>query len=400
MDELSSESPTSNTGWLKTTLNLLVAIPFVLLALWVLIADLLYPGNLLFQDSVSMMVMGLFLMLISFGLVVLAILPKRVIIAANLLLLMRVGMGWPLSLFVDHSLACRIVSFCLFVFCAYYLVSALRLAGLKLHLRPWVRWKHSLLTVFLSVAVAIIGVLIILFGYLEAGKSIMGSYVQFSWSGISLVERVLVKEGHQVHLIGMMHVGDGSFYKELNKRMYTAPEQGRRLVLTEGVSDSQNLLPADFKSGELYANFANALGLEPQNEPISPEQEQAERKEDFDVPGVTFRNADIDVSELDEEHVERLVSMLTFFASLGTPESLTAAPEGVSGQDMEELFFEVLLGQRNDVLMEHFEKSGSSFSEVFIPWGAAHLPDIEERLLEQGYTEELEVVRPVVEFWK
>ena len=36
--------------------------------------------------------------------------------------------------------------------------------------------------------------------------------------------------------------------------------------------------------------------------------------------------------------------------------------------------------------------------EVFIPWGAAHLPDIEARLLERGFVQQDEIIRPIVRF--
>jgi hypothetical protein len=59
-----------------------------------------------------------------------------------------------------------------------------------------------------------------------------------------------------------------------------------------------------------------------------------------------------------------------------------------------------LIGARNQVLMDRFDAMNSEFSEVYIPWGAAHLPDVEKRLIERGYQQVTEIKRPIVAFWK
>jgi hypothetical protein len=228
----------------------------------------------------------------------------------------------------------------------------------------------------------------------------MGHYVQISWGGISLVERVFEKDGQSVHLIGMMHIGDGSFYNDLNERMRTTPSVGKRIILTEGVADAQELLPAGFKSGQTYAKLARSLGLQPQNAPTEPDLRDAEPQVPVEIPGVTFQNADIDVSDLDEEHLELLIALLEMLDVDDIAEFLVAQPQGVSGRDIELLLADGLIGQRNEVLMENFAESAAEYTEVYIPWGAAHLPDIEARLLEQGYTQRDEVIRFIVRFWQ
>lgn len=390
-----------DAGRPKMTLNLVAAALTTILALWLTVADFAYPGNLLFQDSASLLLVGLYLSTLFLLVLVLAVFPKRVIIGANLLILARGAMGWPLSLVIDHSLACRILSLALLVLSLYYLASSLRRPLLALHLRPWLNGKHSIVAVLVWVGTGILTIPVLLFGYLEASKSLLGHYVQFSFQGINLVERVFEKDDQRVHLIGMMHIGDGTFYTDLNRRMRTAPETGRRLVLTEGVADAQGILPEGFKSGETYAKLAAALGLKPQNAPQKPgpaSRQSAPSGARTRINGVTFQNADIDVSALDERHKTVLVAILDMLDVDNMSELLLAQPEGITGRDVELLLFDGLLGQRNDVLMDHLAESGPGFSEVFIPWGAAHLPDIEQRLLGLGYTQQDEVVRPIVRF--
>lgn len=392
-----------DSGRTKMTLNLIAAALSSLLALWLTIADFAYPGNLLFQDSASMLVTALFLSTLFVLALVLAIFPKRIIVGANLLILARGAMGWPLSLIMDHSLACRLLSLALLVLGIYYLASSLRRPLLGIHLRPWVNGRHSIIAILSWVGIGIGSVPVFLFGYLEASRTILGHYVRFSFKSIDLVERVFEKDGQRIHLVGMMHIGDGSFYRELNQRMRAAPTTGRRLVLTEGVADEQGILPDGFKSGRTYAKLAGSLGLEPQNNPIKtdPGKQPAPRPDSITrINGVTFQNADIDVSALDEKHKAILVAILEMLDTSSLAELIVAQPEGFTGRDVELLLFEGLLGQRNDVLMEHFTRSGPDYTEVFIPWGAAHMPDIEQRLLDLGYTLQSEVIRPVVTFGK
>ena len=194
--------------------------------------------------------------------------------------------------------------------------------------------------------------------------------------------------------------------------MRTPLGNGKRIVLTEGVADEEDILPSAFKSGQAYAKLAGALGLDPQPQntstkqgrksqaaPVESSREPRKESAPAVLPGVTFKNADIDISALDEKHREVLVAILEMLDTDNIAELLVAQPEGVTGRDIELLLFDGLLAQRNDSLMRHFEESAPGHTEVFIPWGAAHLPDIEQRLLSRGYTQQNETVRPIVRFW-
>jgi hypothetical protein len=50
--------------------------------------------------------------------------------------------------------------------------------------------------------------------------------------------------------------------------------------------------------------------------------------------------------------------------------------------------------------MEVFAEEESGFAEIVIPWGAAHMPDLERRLLALGYREVREHRRRGIDFWK
>lgn len=384
----------------KVVVNVIAAALTTILALWLVWADLSFPGTLLFQDSASLTVLLLFVLGLFLSTLVLAPLPKRLATAACLLALSRASLGWPLSLIIDYNLACPLIDFALLALGLFHGWSALRRSSQQVQNRPWVSGRHSLIAVLLGVMLLILALPTILLGTVHASKDLLGDYVKISWRGVSLVERVFEKDGRRVHLVGMMHIGDGSFYRELSQRMRTPLDGGRRLILTEGVKDSQGLLPEGFKSGETYSNFAKILGLTPQSSVKDLAGSVESTGNSVETPGVEFRNGDIDVSALDEDSLETLVTLMEWLDTGSLATLLTTQPEGVSSYDLERLMRDGLLRQRNDALMAHFSEAETNFEEIYLPWGAAHLTDLEERLRRQGYVQKEETIRPIVRFWE
>jgi hypothetical protein len=208
-----------------------------------------------------------------------------------------------------------------------------------------------------------------------------------------------------------MHIGDGTYYRDLKERMNAdQPAGGRRLVLMEGVSDRNQLLPKDFAKGNTYANLAAALGLEAQQslEPSVPagatptpgslggESPSVDAGQD----SIVWQNADIDISELEPRHQTLLIALLGVFSGGNLQDMLLADVGEATGEDLEDLFKNALIGARNQALMDRFDAMNSGFAEIYIPWGAAHLPDVELRLIERGYRQASETRRPIVTFWK
>lgn len=368
-------------GW-----NVLAALSFLGLAVWTLIADLTHPGHLLLQDSLSNLFLGLFLtagMLVS---VIFAGFPKRILIPAVVLITIRYSMGWPLLHWMDLRPACLLVDAGLVGLALAHLGLSMR--GRIFTGRPWLRWQHSvamggtfLLSSLLSLPLGLVGIAHVI-------ESTSLGYVRISPRGIDLTERVFEKEGRRVHLVGMAHIAEGGFYEALNENL-AGPVEGRRLVLMEGVSDRENLLPESFASGKTYRTMAEKLGLAEQTlgfavQPGDEETEEADAWERWAERGVDFVHADIDVSEFDPEHREQLVTLLSGMENMDLA-NFFAMPEGLDAAALEELIVEALVGQRNRRLMEVYEAEAADYAEVFIPWGAAHLPDLERRFTALGY---------------
>lgn len=393
-------------GNAKRVFNAVAAGLLALFAVWMTVADFSHHGDLLFQDSASVVLAGLFVSLLFTILTIVAVMPKRMIIGANLLLLMRCAMGFPLNVWLGNTVSARIASVAFLLFSLYYLFTSLK-GGPRLAARPWVQGRHSLLALISLVVVTVLSLPVLVFGYGSAIRNFAGNYIELSSKGVNLVERDFQKNGQTVHLVPMMHVGDGNYYRDLNQRMSATPEAGgKRLILTEGVADRSHLLPADFASGKTYERLAKLFGLESQKKfhpgspTASPETPAAPGPDAANDPNVTWQNADIDVSDLKESHRELLVGMLTAMSSADPMKILSSKAAHMSGEQLEDLLRNGLLGSRNEALMQHFSSMNAGYSEVYIPWGAAHLPDVEQRILALGYQKSGETRRPIVKFWK
>jgi hypothetical protein len=226
--------------------------------------------------------------------------------------------------------------------------------------------------------------------------------VRLTPQGIQLTERIFEKDGRRVHLIGMAHIADGGFYDALNSSL-AEPIEGRRLVLLEGVSDREKILPQSFASGETYRAMAEKLGLAEQALGFAMQSDKPDDGkntiEAWAERGVDFQRADIDVSELDPAYRDRLVTLLGAMDNLSL-ESFLSMPGDMTAKELEDLMVEGLVKKRNAHLMEVFAEHESDYAEVFIPWGAAHLPDLDRRLTALGYAPVAEHQRLGIDFWK
>ncbi|MEO0415893.1 MAG: hypothetical protein AAF226_13180 [Verrucomicrobiota bacterium] len=390
-------------------LNAIIALIYLVLSITILIDDIRYPGDFLFQSSgplVGLTFYGLFLMAAS---LVLFALPKRFLFPLGMLIITRMGYGFPISAITGVQIGVIINDVTMLILAAWYLSYAFfTKKGLN---RRWIRWQHSLWVAVLAVLSLLLIIPISFGGALSGSKELLGAYVELKPTSISALERVFEKDGKKVHLIGMMHIGESSFYEDLNRRM-GAKTDGGRLVLTEGVSDANQLLPEEFANGEMYRKFAAILGLENQKE-FKPETEsgaQAEKDvgEKWRELDVTMVNADGDISDLSEKHQQLLIASLKQMSAMvdaiysGDPTKFILQPQGPqpTGLDIEDLFKEGLLKKRNDILMQRFDEYSSDFAEINVPCGAAHLADIEARLIERGYRQISEESRPIVRFFK
>lgn len=384
----------SAPAWNRAAASLLL-----LLSGWTLAADLAHPGHFLLQDSLSSLALGLFVSLWMLAAVVFARFPKRFVLAAALLATARLSFGWPFSAAMDFKSACLLLDGLLLALGLAYLAGTLR--GEWLRRRPTIRWQHSAAMGAAVMGASVLSVPVGLLGLARVVDEVSAGYVRLAPGGVDLAERIFEKDGRRVHLFGMAHIADADFYEALNQAV-GQPLEGRRLVLLEGVSDREGSLPESFASGRTYGKLARRFGLAEQAVGFAVSSGgagAADSRREWEERGVDFRNADIDLADLSPERRARLVAVLETMGDLSLAD-LFAMPDGMDAAAVEDLFVEGLIRRRNERLMEVFAEAEAGYAEIFIPWGAAHLPDLERRLESLGYRAVEERRRRGVDFWK
>ncbi len=204
-------------------------------------------------------------------------------------------------------------------------------------------------------------------------------FMDLRWHGLELVERVYEREESRVRLVGMMHIGEKSSYEAL-VASFDSPEV---VVLTEGVSDRQGLF-----AGELhYKAMAEKIGLDSQQDFSSYHS------------GINMRPSDVDISELSPGTIEwiQLSGKLFVDGELSIPGLLAMfeASADITPEEQDQFWVD-LIDLRNEALLGHLRESITEYPVVVVPWGAFHLPGIEQSVLEMGFVLESECNHPLV----
>jgi succinate dehydrogenase hydrophobic anchor subunit len=380
--------------------NVLASVGLLFFSGWTLLADLAHDAHFALQPSFSSLFLGLFVMGWTIAAIVYAGFPKRYLIPAVALVTARLSFAWPLTYWLDLRTASLLLDEFLVLLGFVYLVASVKSTAMQG--RPWFRWQHSLAMGVVTLLASILSLPAGVLGVANVIEDTSAGYVRLTLQGIQLSERIFEKDGRRVHLIGMAHIADGGFYDALNTSL-AEPIEGRRLVLLEGVSDREKILPQSFASGETYRAMAEKLGLAEQALGFAMQSDKPDdgknSLEAWAERGVDFQRADIDVSELDPAYRDRLVALLGAMGNLSL-ESFLSMPGDMTAKELEDLMVEGLVKKRNAHLMEVFAEHVSDYAEVFIPWGAAHLPDLDRRLTALGYAPVAEHQRLGIDFWK
>lgn len=211
-------------------------------------------------------------------------------------------------------------------------------------------------------------------------------FVRFGYRGLDVAERrYRLIDGRVVDLVGMIHVGDREGYQAI-----FADFGGEdTVVLEEGVTDARGLLETTLSYEALSEGLD--LALQPRIEAVLPR--------DREWPHV--RNADVDVSDFSPATLAFLEQIATLYASaspaelfrrLGEISASPEAPRWVAAAERD------LIGARNRRLLEVVDDSLEHYSRVVVPWGAYHMPGIEQGLYRRGFALEAERRRPLVPY--
>jgi hypothetical protein len=204
------------------------------------------------------------------------------------------------------------------------------------------------------------------------------------------------KNGAKVDLIGAVHIGDRKYYEALNERF-----AGYEVLLFEMIGGDDIKPEPQQEEGEgsllhvIYDNAARVLGLVGQVDHI-------------DYHAKNFLHADLSIREFTEKQEERGESIFKFMLSAEQTGKVPDPLKFVYGlfakrPDLLKLSLihtlgggddqiaslagdNVIIGDRNVRCLEVMDRElAAGRKSVGIFYGAAHYPDMQRRLLEQGF---------------
>ncbi len=251
------------------------------------------------------------------------------------------------------------------------------------------------------VVISVLGVA----GLVSAVETGTGNYVRFTSSGINITERVFSNRKKEIRLIGMVHMGEGDAYEALFNGF-----PSNALVLAEGVTDKEGLM-----SGNLsYDRVAKILGLQQQ-----PALQQKERVKNDDAPSGDLEylpppneseiqivdrphilTADRDMSDFSKITIQFLGATAKLYSSTSLSQAIerfTELNENFSEEDVNAVFDDILY-KRNDGVLAALDANSDAYDAIIIPWGAMHMPGLEEGLAERGYRLKSEKTLPLIRY--
>lgn len=217
-------------------------------------------------------------------------------------------------------------------------------------------------------------------------------FMRLAPDGLRMTEKVYTRGDKTIRLAAMIHVGEKEYYEKLAG----LAAGGRAIVLAEGVTDDKRLL----KDGIDYRKLASFLGLASQEKMLLKgrlideaelENPSPERNEDRgdNAGSADILRADVDISSfrpqtvriLDEfgRHMKESPSL-----SKGLMSYNAWAEKNITEESYEVLMADIL-HNRNRVVIGHLRKAVGRYDTIVIPWGAMHMPEIEEEVLKQGF---------------
>ena len=227
----------------------------------------------------------------------------------------------------------------------------------------WRRSATSILCVGLALPLALV---VALAAEVVVGIDIASAgFLRLTLRGVEVAQHDWVRDGQTVRLVGMVHLGDRSFYRELGRDLEVAGS----LVLEEGVSD-----PAELLVGRLdYRTLAGKLGLSAQH-PLNPKGVR-----------VGKRNADLTTSDFSPGTVAALGTIGDLYSGKGDLAANLSALQAMATPEGTAALLADIFDRRNEHLIGEIDSALQEVDFVSVPWGAAHMPVLEDALRSRGF---------------
>jgi len=202
-------------------------------------------------------------------------------------------------------------------------------------------------------------------------------FMTFDLTGIYSTSREYHRRDQRIDLVGMAHIGEDSAYADLFESF--AGES--TLILEEGVSDEDGLIG----EGLFYETFANRIGLDVQ--PSFEALLAAMPASDADTHRPDIRNADVDARVFADDTIAVLDAAARLYQSDQLAPALAEFRARLDelGPEATQTAFRDLIENRNAHLLSEIRASLDDYQRIVVPWGALHLPGIEDAILGWGF---------------
>ena len=274
------------------------------------------------------------------------------------------------------------------------------------------RWQHTVIAWFTLQVASLVALVAIFFEASALITTTTGGYVRLRPDGIYLVERQFKEGDREVRLAGMMHVATEEFYDEVLPK---ADPKHPSVVLLEGVTDEKNLLDDNRLD---YTRVARLFQLTAQSESAfsrrayararaheHPEEKSAGDPEEWGSDGYAsheYRHADVDISNLRPKTISYIITLSQIMEAQSWRDilmELQNPSSPINDPDAQAQVWDDNLHARNRRLIAEIQSALPDYQRIIVPWGAAHLSEIERWLKGQHFIQSGEIERKALKFF-
>jgi hypothetical protein len=202
-------------------------------------------------------------------------------------------------------------------------------------------------------------------------------FMTFDLAGINSTSREYHREDRRIDLVGMAHIGEDAAYRDL----FGSFAGESTLLLEEGVSDEDGLI----QEGLFYEAFADRIGLGVQ--PRFEDLRAARSSNDAVAPWPDIRNADVDARVFADDTIAVLDAAARLYESDRIAPALSEFQAELDelGPNATQAAFRDLIENRNAHLLDEIRAGLDDYHRIVVPWGALHMPGIEDAILGWGF---------------
>jgi hypothetical protein len=320
-------------------------------------------------------------------------LPKRVFLPLTLYISWSAMAMWPLSSIIERESLGLVSAVGQLLLGGGAIVLLRGLGGQNLLTREL--FQTPMFSLRNTLGFTAINLLLLPFALVYTGLATTSYYLDLQTSGfmrlspigIYMTDRSYHLDNKIIRLTGMMHIGKQDYYEELASSMAA----GRTIILAEGVTDEDRLLEHQFN----YSKLAGIIGLSSQEKMrfdgnlinLDDLDEKNPNASEQDQPDIA--RADIDLNSFDPQTIEFLnILGRTLFSGKPLVEGFAEynlwVSENMTQERIAGVMFDIL-DKRNEVVIDSMLRTLKRYDTIIIPWGAMHMPAIEEAVLEQGF---------------